>query len=451
MPSIPYGTSSYQRARGDLPTLPVVNMIAEEAPTEQKGLVLQSRPGMEDAGVTMGLGPVKALFRRDGVLGGALYGVSGFGLYRGADYLGEIDGFGAATLAGYETTLFAAMGGRLWSWDGSALAVVPFPDNAFVTSITVGASRLVALRADTGQFYWSDPLSSTIGALSFATAENQPDRLLDLLFLDDALILFGAETVEFWPNTGDPELPFQPLEGRVISKGIRATGCATLYNSAFAWVTNENNVCVSSEENVISNPGLQARIEASVSCALFAFLIEGVEYLALRLDDETQVFSSRSGRWSEFQTKNAGNWLPRCTGGGLFGSAQDGKLIRWGKGHLDMGGVMERRFRAGYPINSGSMPVANVILRCNVGGTPFLSGEWQEPVVEMRTSRDVGKTFGNWRKASLGEQGKYRTKVKWNACGMAAQPGFIAEFRVTDPIDFRVSDVLINEAWGGRG
>lgn len=449
MPSIPYGTSSYERARGGLPALPVVNMIAEESPTETSGLVLQSRPGLRDRNVTMGTGPIKALFRRDGVLSGDLFAISDRRLYRNGTLLGYIDGRGPAQMAGYGDVLFAAQGASLWSWNGTTLSVIPFPDFAKVTAMTVGASRLIAIREDTGKFYWSDPLGTTIDPLSFATAENQPDHLLDVLFIDDVLVLFGAETVEFWPNTGNADLPFEPLEGRVIQQGIRNTGCATPLGSSFAWVTNNHNVCVSSEDNVISNPGLQARIKASEDCALFTFRIDGVQYLALRLDRETQVYSPRAQRWSEFATRGGANWIVGCHASGVMGSAVDGRTFEWSQGHEDAGLEMERRFRAGYPINSGAMSVSNVIVRCNVGQTTYVEGSFADPAVEMRTSRDAGKTWGNWRRKPLGVQGKYRTKASWNAVGRAVQPAFLAEFRVTDPVDWRVSDILINEPFGG--
>lgn len=450
MPSIQFGLSSYERGRGDLPELPVINMFAEEAPTEDTGVVLQSRPGLSDRSADMGNGPVDCLFQRDLVLSSALFGVSGGHLYQGTTDLGAIDGDGPFSMAGYENALFIAGGAGLWLWNGTALSQVSFPDSADVSKVIVGASRAICIREDTGKFYWSDSLETDVEALDFATAENQPDRLKDCLFVDDVLVLFGAETVEFWPNTQDDDLPFQPLEARVIERGIKATGCAVQIGSTFAWVTSENQVCLGDENNILSNPGLEERIEASETCRLFTFTIGGVEFLALRLDDETQVWGWRSKLWSEFQSYGQTNWIPQCFAGGVFGSAVDGRTIEWGTGHLDFGGVLERRFRGGFPINSGGLIVGNVQLRCNVGQTPFLTGDYTEPVVEMRLSRDAGQTFGSWKAVSLGSQGNYRTRVQWRALGQASQPGFLAEFRTTDPVPLRVSDVLINEQWGGR-
>lgn len=448
---IPFALSSYERAEGDLAELPVVNMYAEE--TASEGIVLQSRPALDDRSADMGAGPVKALFKADGVLSGALFGVSGGALYQATTSKGAIAGSGPVSIAGNELGLMIAAGSTLYYYDGATLASVTFPDSANVVKVIEGASRFIALRADSGKFYWTDPLEADVEALDFATAETQADRLLDALFIDDILILFGAETIEFWPNTGSSTLPFQPLEGRVIERGIKATGCATAMGSTFAWVTNQNEVCVQDENTIISNAGLQARVAASASVSLFAFFIDGQEFLALRLDNETQVWNRKTGTWSEFATYGLTNWAAQCFTGGVFGSATDGKTLQWGTDHteaLATSNLLERRWRGGFPINGGGLNVANVVVRANVGQTPYLTGDYTDPVLEMRLSRDAGQTWGSYRSASLGVMGEYGKRTIWRALGMASQPGFLAEWRCTDPVPLRVSDCLLNENWGGR-
>lgn len=450
MPRLQFGLSSYKRGRGDLPELPVINMFAEAAQSEETGVILQSRPGLRDLAQNMGDGPVRGLFKRDLVLGSLLYGVSGTRLYRETTELGIIDGSGPVSMAGYENFIFANAGQSIWGWNGTTLAAVAFPDGAAVSKVLIAGSRLVAIRKDTGQFYWSDVLGSTIGGLNFATAENQPDRLLDMLFIDGVLRLFGAETVENWPLGQDASLPFTPLTASVIEKGIRATGCATQIGSTFAWVTDQNQVCISDENNIVSQPGLNARIAESGFVSLATFIIDGVEYLRLRLDSETHVFNPATGLWSQFVSYGLSNWIVGSNAGDMFGSAVDGRILTWSADHLDLGSVLERRFRAGLAINGGSVKVKNVRLRCDGGRTPFVNGQYSDPTVTMFISDDGGKTWDYGEEESLGEQGDYRQQPEWRACGMACYPGLLVEFRVTDPVPFRVSDVLANEPAGGR-
>jgi hypothetical protein len=449
MPSLPFGMSSYERGPGDLPELPSINLYAEEAPTEEKGIVLQSRPGLVDRDAGMADGPIEALFRRDLVLDGNLFGISDGALYSGSAYVGAVGG-GTGRIAGNEIGLMVTTGGPLYFYDGSTLAAVSFPDSASVVDVFTGGSRFWAIRKDTGKLYWTDALEGDIESLDFATAESLPDRLLQGLWIDGVAVLFGKESVEFWAQTGSSTLPLQPIQNRVIEKGLRATGCAVGVGPTFAWVTNTNQVCLSDENTVISNPGLEEKIETSTECRLWVFYIGGTECLALRIDNETHYMPLRTRTWHELKSYGQDNWIPQCYADGVFGSSVDGRTIRWGDGFTDFGGELERRFRAGFWGTIGFL-VRNLVLRCNVGQTPYLTGDFTDPEVEMRISLDNGQTWGDWRPKGMGVQGRYETSVAWRGLGMLRRwKGFLAEFRVTAPVDFRVSDVLINENYGGR-
>jgi hypothetical protein len=447
LPALIYGVSNYERSRGDFTSFPVVNMFAEQVTTEEK-VTLQSRPGIGNSGTSMGAGPVQYLFQIDGVLTGNLFGISNTSLYSGSTLIGAIDGTGPAKLDGYEGYLFATCGTRLWGYNGVTLAAVTTPDNFEVLDLCVGASRLVVINKNTGKFYWSDALTANIDALSFATAENSPDKLKACLYVGDILLLFGSETVEMWPVSTDSTSPFQPLIGRVFPVGIKDTGCATKFRTTFAWVTNDNQVCIGTPEDIISGSDLEAKILEASDVSLWSFMLEGVEYLALRLDDETHVFSSRSKTWSEFQSYGETNWVPQCYGGGYFGSSLNGNLIEWTDDHSDFEDVLERRFRAGLILDSGAVPLNNLSIRTNPGRTPFLSGDYEDPTIEMRTSKDGGNIWSTWRSRSLGEQGQLRSRVQWRSLGHFSQPGLVVEFRVVDPVPFRVSNVVINEPYG---
>lgn len=430
-----------------MPPLPVENMYVEEAPTEETGLVLQSRPPLHDRQAGMGTGTVEALFQRDGVLFNALFGVAGSYLYNGENQVGPITGSGAVSMAGNEIGLMVTAGETLHFHDGASVADVAFPDDNDVVKVFTGAARFWAIRKDTGHLFFTPALAATINALDFITAETLPDKLLDGLWFRDMAILFGKESTEFWPNNADNDLPITPLEGSAYQIGIRATGCATLIGETFAWVGDDNVVYLQGPQPV-SNPGLNAEIAASATCRLFAFLIDGREFLGLRLDNETHVFGLLSQRWSKFSTAG-GNWAARCHAGGVFGGAS-GKTYEWGGDHLELGAELVRGFRAGFPLNSDGLDISNLILRTNPGDTPYLEGAYADPVVEMRVSRNAGRTWGAWRRKALGMQGAYRQMVQWRALGMASRPGFMVDFRVSDPVPFRVSDVLINEKFGGR-
>lgn len=449
-----YGVSAFERRRGNFPHLPLVNMLAEEVRTEP-GVTLQSRPGLENTSVSVGSAAVEGIFVADGVIDNNIFSIAGGSLFQGGTHLGIIDGTGRPSFGGYEDFVFANAGQSIWGWDGTTFGAIAFPDDADVIKVVVGSNRLIAIRKDSGRFYWSEPLETTIDDLNFAEAENSPDTLKDMLYLGDRLILFGAETIEFWPVTVDPDAPFAPLVGAVLPVGVKATGCATHFDRGFAWITDANEVCLNTPDTIISEPELQIKIANSIEVTLWTFYVDDNEYLVVRTlndDDtgETWVYGARTQVWSELESAGYNNWVCQCYDGGYFGTTRNGTFVRWSDDYTDFDGVLERRFRAWAPLTADVLWLNNVVLRTNPGTTPYIVGDYTDPIVELRTSRDGGVEWQPWRHRTLGTQGKYRKKTFWNSLGQFSYPGVLVELRITDPVPFRVSALALNQPFGGR-
>lgn len=65
-------------------------------------------------------------------------------------------------------------------------------------------------------------------------------------------------------------------------------------------------------------------------------------------------------------------------------------------------------------------------------GTGLAYGQGVEPYVWLQKSDDGGRTFGNERWATLGRQGVYRTRVRWNRLGAARNRVF--RISMSDPV-----------------
>ena len=439
-------TTEFGKSRGDYPQLPIINFIVESVDPEGK-LVLQSRPGLQEV-TSLSTDPVRALYSEPGIFNESLFAVVGPTVYRDTTPVGSIVGSGAVSIDSFDGNTFFTAGGPLYVYTGT-LNTVPFPDNADTLKVVVGASRLVVIQKDSQTIYWSDPLTAEIDALDFAQAENSPDRLLDMLFLGDTLILFGESTVEFWPVQPSGDLPFTPLPGRAFSKGIKNTGATTKLGSGFAWVTDTNQVCFNTPDNIISTREIETEIETAGEVTLWNFYLDSIEFLAIRVGDRTHVWNTTNKTTTEFKTYGASNWEVSCYANGYFGSSIAGKTMAWADTYDDEGRDIERLFRVWYPFDMATTVVYNVFMRTNVGTTPYSQGSYSYPEIEMRTSKDGGHTFSSWRASTTGATGDYRKQVKWFRLGVFAYPGALAEFRITDPVPFRVSSVKVNEPYGG--
>lgn len=440
---IPYGVSAYKRNRGNLPSLELVNVFVEQSATDGKGIILQSRKGLAEDFV-VGAGPIRATLQKAGVFNGDRFTISGSQAYRGATLLGSVAGNGVARIVASDVEVLFNAGEGIYSYNGTDFVAVDFLGGERARTIHFANNRFIALLDGTGIWHFSAPINGRDwDGADYATAENEPDELREVASLDGVLILFGAESVEFWGPTGDAELPYTPIQQRVFEQGIIGTGCAVVVDNSFFWIGADKITYRNGDvPQAVSDDGIVEKAEASESFRLFLLTDERHKFLCQRHDDNTMVLDVTTQQWCEFKSLGRSNFRA-CAG---FGDDETGKIWRWG-GYTDNAGPMERLFMAGMTLNQ-PMTASNVRITCEVGTTD--NAQYPDPVIEMRTSDDAGATWGEWESEELGQQGFYRQRVEWRALGMFDDPGFLAQWRITDPVSFRLSGVGINEPTGGR-
>jgi hypothetical protein len=447
MPSIAYGSSAYKRTNGNLPPLTLINMFLEQAKTSENQVCLLSRPGLTES-YTVGSGPINAIFSKKGCFNGDRFTVSNNTLYRNTTSLGAISGTGPVSIDGSDNEVVVTRGGTAYSYNGTNLAAIAFPDSANVRAVCFINGRFVFARDGTAKFYWSDILDGrTIDPLNFATAERQPDPLLDVIARGDILWLLGEATIEAWSNDGSTaDIPFSRIEQVVFDDGTIATGCSVLADNTIFTIRADGTLSRMAEVlERVSDNSIEERILASSTHKLFTFTFEGHELVCVRLDDETLAYDCATREFCEFQS-GGGNWIASCATTAYFGHATGNSVMVFG-GWDELGDELERRFTAASALDV-PLSINRLKLWVNCGQTDDLT---LDPTIEMRTSSDGGITWSDWDGVSLGVTGAYDCIPEWRALGMFGFPGFIAEFRLTDAAPLRVSAVKVNDRGGGRG
>lgn len=456
MPEVIFGASAYRRDYGNFPEFKLVNMFLEQTATAKGGVSLLSFPGLATFS-TVGSGPINGMFQRSGSFGGSLFTVSGSELYKDSTLLGTINGTGPVSWAVSDTELVVTRGQSAYSYNGTNLAAISFPDGANVTAVTFIGGLFVFARAGSHKFYWSAVLNArSVDPLDFASAESSPDKLRDVVAINDNIFLMGEDSIEVWYITGELALPFSRISQRTVHIGVIATDCALELDNALHFIGSDAVIYRFGDvPERISDNGIEERLWQSNSYRCFSYKFEGHSFLCIRLSQGTWCYDAATQSWHERQTWGLTNWDANCAAdlddGPYFGSAVGGHVLRFG-GWAEGASPLVRRFTAAFPIEGGVAPVDLLEVEANTGSASDYvdADDDSKPKLEMAFSRDGGDTWSDWRAASLGTQGKYRKRARFRRLGYFDAPGALFDFRMTEAASFRVSAVIINESAAGR-
>lgn len=168
-----------------------------------------------------------------------------------------------------ETTVFSgaglAWGGATLTGGGAhALSGIEMPDGVGAQAVASLAGFILVSVANSGRFYWVEPGAIIIDPLNFATAESQPDNIVDLLSVGDTVWLIGQGSTEAWYATGDNLTPFAPTQGRVYARGV-VEGTAVRVKDQVLLVGSDGVVyAIGGGVQRMSNHGIEERIRVQL-------------------------------------------------------------------------------------------------------------------------------------------------------------------------------------------
>lgn len=464
MASAPFALGATERSA--FPSFPQQNLFAEKTATStDKPFALVGRPGLERF-AEVGDGPIRALYRRSGLFDDGAIVLSDTTVFKlsssGAQtaFSGSVPGQDRVSIAaGRDADLNdiarIANGTRLYLVSGTSVAAEEFPaagETDGVSSIAYIRGFWIAIKTDTQQAYYLVPGDEEWTALSFASAEYQPDKLVAVIVLGDQVWLLGAASTEVWALTGQADPAIQPYGGLNFDIGCRARDAAVVVSSSLYWVGDDCAVYQSrgGVPTTISDNGLAEKIRKSSAASLRAwgFRLDQHEYYVLTFGDETWVYDGSTNFWNPANSKGYGYWRAHIgsdvASSALAADALANNPVIWRIAPdrlTDDGEEIERTATAFMEWKSGRARNDAVSLLCELGNT----AQAETPEIGMRYSDDGGKTFSDWLFRSLGRVGEYSHRPTWNRLGEIRPPGRIYQFRSTDPAVIRLSDVRVNE------
>lgn len=439
-----------------------INMMPEKTPQGPREYALRGRPVLVTASaplnVALGSGPISLMQQIDAVL----FTLSDDTVYQDATALVGTVATGGVVQAAFTTSQSVLVSGYNAYLLGATVTQITDADLPDVIGVVIYNGYALFAERDSDTIWYSAFNDATdIDSLDFFAAEALPDKIVRMAILNDEVVVFGTNSIEFLRYTANPDLLFRRSIGRTQSWGCRAALSVVALDGALYFVGQDEAGGLGvfrtrgGVPERISSPTIDKALADAgadvVDCKGFAVGKEGNGIYVVTIPDiASYAYSIRAnatfGRadlWQKWESYDALPWIVTAASGDYLGD-EDGNVytLDW-DAYEDEGGVLSRTVSAYAPVMQNA--------RCNVlelecaTGVSLAAGQGSNAAVERRISSDIGGGFGSWVSASIGLMGDYDARVRWHQNGPMYRPGMLVEFRCTDPVPFCPFDVLVNE------
>jgi len=472
---IPFVGPAYKLASVNQSAQRCVNLFLEQ--TEQGGKTsssLQRTPGKVRR-VTVGLGPIRALYS----FGGYCYAVSGFEVYRfdgnyTAALLGSIN-----TGAGYVGT--ACNGNQLLIVDGAGGWIVDLASGS-LTQITDadfpnGASWAQFLDGyfivggDGTQNFYISALNNGLSwdGIDYAAAEGAPSPNVAGIVDHRELLMMSQESIEVWIDTGNSAFPIERSGNAFIEVGCSAIGSVAKMDNSVFWLGRDRR-----------GDGMVWRMNGYTPVRVSDFGVETAIAGYSRVDDAIAYtyqqrghmfyvisFPSASATWAydvSAQSWHERAWRDPSDGSfqrdrgathavfgrdQLVGDWEDGRVYALDLNAYTDDGDIIKWLRSAAPQDSENNRVFYQSIELDVeAGVGLSSGQGSDPVIMLRWSDDGGHSWCNTKQLRIGAIGRYGHRAKREQLG--AGRNRVWEISGTDPVKIAILGAIVRATVGDR-
>lgn len=446
-----------------------VNLYPEviESGKGKSVVALHGTPGLT-VFATVTDGPIRALFKSDengervlAVGREVLYDITNAGA---AVNRGTIkDDVEPATIAFNRTQYMIVSGGQGYILTGNTLAQITDPDFPGAKMVAYVDGYFVVIKPETQEIWISGQYDgNSWNALDFAPAEAAPDDLISIFADHGELWLFGSEKTEVFYNSGNPDFPFERIQGAIIEQGIEAAYSVAKVGNGLMFLGGNSR-----GGNVVyrTNGFIPERVSThAVEFALnnysntsdataFSYEEEGHEFYVLNLPTAkaTWVYDTATGLWHErgywqavtgYTASLAANHV-HAYGRHLVGDRSAARIYTQSLDTYDDNADAIRRLRRCPHLSKEHKVIFynSLVVDMEVG-VGLQTGQGSDPQATLRFSNDGGKTWHAPRLGSLGAVGNHKMRVKFDRLGSARDRVF--EFVISDPVKVAIVDAYLD-------
>jgi hypothetical protein len=300
--------------------------------------------------------------------------------------------------------------------------------------------------------------------IDFASVEALPDNLVAIVPFNRLLFMFGTGSLQQFWNSGDASRPFVPVEGAFTEVGCVAPRSAAKDESGVYWLGADTRggariyKSTGGAVSVVSTPAMDQAFAGAdgerpyvLEDAIgYTFRQDGHVFyvLVFPTSQKTWLFDATTEGWSEYLEwdtewkRHRVNSTIYAFGKQIGGDFANGKLYEVSSRFFANDGRAQRALRATAHVsqNEANIVIGNLQVVCEPG-VGLESGA--DPQMMLRTSKDGGFTWTPEMTRTMGVQGQYKGRTRWNRpCGSARD--LVFEVSVSDPVKRVIVKAVVN-------
>lgn len=316
------------------------------------------------------------------------------------------------------------------------------------------------------QFLVSQFGSLDVDALSFASAEGDPDNIVAIIANTRDLILLNERTTEVWSNTGNSDFPFERVQGGFIEKGCLAPLSAAKIEGIVFWLGRDPF----GQGQIFAMQGLTPQristhaIEQAISsyespqlATSYTYQKNGHAFYVLNFTETTWVYDLSTKLWHERAYTNQGvlerhridtiGFIPEIDTH-VCGDYETRKVYSLSESIYTDAGNEITRLRTLPHVSSSLKLLFCSSLQIDMETGIGLNDEAQgnDPEAMLSFSDDGGHTWSNEKIAKIGKLGNYKTRVIFRRLGSFRDRVF--SFKITDPVSVTLLSAEIDLVGG---
>ena len=343
---------------------------------------------------------------------------------------------GKVSLAENGTQIMLVDGTAGWVYNMGTLAFTQIVDPSFPNGARSCAWSDGFFLAELGNlWYVSDYNDATGWPGDFAAAESNPDGIARIIVDHQNVHLFGAQSLEFWENTGSADFPFERIPGTTQEWGCAAPNSIAKFDDSLALLAQNRlgQVIAATVRGYrverISNHDLEAKWAAYGSFAdavAYSYMLDGhpMYVVSFPIGGESWLYDGSTGAWSQLKsyglTRHRSELHVNYLGRNYVTDYSTGRVYRLSPEAYTDNGDPIRWEIVGRHVFDGLRKMGIDAFQLDMEtGMALSTGQGSDPQVMLRISHDGGRTWGAERMRSSGKLGEYKKRLIWRKCGRA--------------------------------